>query len=159
VRNSSLVEWRCADNVRGSSVKPKLRLSRRWTLDIGYWIKEVISLSKYKELEVYQKAYQYSLEIHKLTVAFPKHEMYEIGSQMRRAAISIPLNIAEGYGRKLHQNTFKSFLINALGSCNEIAVLLDLAKDLGYITEQYETLYKNYDQLGRQLNKFIQSIQ
>ena len=88
----------------------------------------------YKNLEIYKLSYELALQVHRLTMKFPKHEMYEMGSQLRRAAVSVVLNIAEGYGRKAHQQDFKSFLIHALGSCNETAVLLRLANDLGYIS-------------------------
>ncbi len=115
-------------------------------------------MSGYKGLEIYQRSYKGALQVHKLTVIFPKHEMYELGSQMRRAAMSIPLNIAEGYGRKIHQNDFKNFLINALGSCNEMQVLLDMVKDLGYINSEYIELRETYDHISRQIAKFIQAM-
>ena len=115
-------------------------------------------MSSYKELAIYEKSYEMSLLVHKLTASFPRHELYEIGSQMRRAAISIPLNIAEGYGRKYYQNDFKHFLITALGSCNEIQVLLEMTKDLGYIQEEYAELKEAYDHLSRQIAKFIQAM-
>ena len=115
-------------------------------------------MSGYKELAIYRKSYEGALRIHKLTATFPKHELYEIGSQMRRAAMSIPLNIAEGYGRKLHQNDFKNFLKNALGSCNEMQVLLDMSKDLGYIDKDYDELQETYDHISRQIVRFIQAI-
>jgi len=98
-----------------------------------------------------------ALKIHKMSLQFPKHEMYEIGSQLRRAAISVPLNIAEGYGRKKHVNDFKNFLLNALGSCNEVSVLLKMVKDLGYDIQEYEVMQEEYDHLGRQLSKLIQT--
>ena len=63
-----------------------------------------------------------------MTLEFPKHELYELGSQMRRAATSIPLNIAEGYGRKSTAADFKAFLRIALGSCNEVMVLIEMIK-------------------------------
>ena len=115
-------------------------------------------MSGYKELAIYQKSYDGALQIHKLTATFPKHELYELGSQMRRAAMSIPLNIAEGYGRKVHQNDFKNFLKNALGSCNEMQVLLDMIKDLGYIDKEYDELKELYDYTSRQIARFIQAM-
>jgi four helix bundle protein len=66
-------------------------------------------IKSYKDLEVYRKSYQTALELHQMTLEFPRHELYELGSQMRRAATSIPLNIAEGYGRKNSSNEFKQF--------------------------------------------------
>ena len=82
----------------------------------------------YKDLEVYQRSYETALKLHRMTLEFPKHELYELGSQMRRAATSIPLNIAEGYGRKSTAADFKAFLRIALGSCNEVMVLIEMIK-------------------------------
>ena len=112
----------------------------------------------YHDLEVYQKGYRLALDVHRMSKSFPNHEMYEIGSQLRRAAISIPLNIAEGYGRKKYKDDFKRFLINALGSCNEVSVLVDMIREIGYITEQqHRELKEEYDHLGRQINKLVQT--
>ena len=111
----------------------------------------------YKDLIVYQKSYELALEIHKITLTFPKFERYELGGQLRRSSVSIPLNIAEGYGRKIYSKYFNQFLVNALGSNNETVVLLDLTKDLGYITkEKHDEFVERYDHLGRQINRLIQ---
>ncbi len=56
------------------------------------------AISSYKDLRVYQRSYELALEIHKITMKFPAHERQELGSQLRRAATSVPINIAEGYG-------------------------------------------------------------
>ena len=115
-------------------------------------------IKSYKDLIVYQKSYQLALEIHKITLTFPEFEKYELGSQLRRSAVSIPLNIAEGYGRKIYSKHFNQFLTNALGSSNETIVLLNLSKDLKYISEEkYEELAERYDHLGRQINRLIQA--
>jgi four helix bundle protein len=109
-------------------------------------------IKSYKDLEVYQKSYQTALELHQMTLEFPRHELYELGSQMRRAATSIPLNIAEGYGRKSSSNEFKQFLRIALGSCNEVNVLIEMLRDLGYMEEtKYQEFYEKYDHLSRQI--------
>ncbi|MEW6696546.1 MAG: four helix bundle protein [Bacillota bacterium] len=114
----------------------------------------------YRKLQIYNKGYQLSLDIHRLTMTFPRHEPYEIGSQLRRAAISIPLNIAEGYGRKDYKQDYKKFLITAQGSSNEVVVLLEMIKDLGYVAEEnYTYLREAYIYLGRQLNKLISLLQ
>ena len=98
------------------------------------------------------------MELHQISFNFPKHELYELGSQLRRAATSIPLNIAEGYGRKSTSNDFKSFLRIALGSCNEVMVLLEMIKDLGYLEQtKYQELNDNYDHIARQLFRLIES--
>ena len=106
----------------------------------------------YKNLEVYQRSYRLALEIHRTTQSFPSEERYELGSQLRRASVSISLNIAEGYGRRESTGEFQHFLRNALGSCNEVRVLLDMIKDLGYISENiHQELIEQYNILGKQI--------
>jgi len=81
-------------------------------------------------------------------------------SQIRRAALSIPLNIAEGYGKKQSAAEFKRYLNMSLGSVNEVEVLLDLSCDLKYITEdQHKEYLERYQVLGKQLNTLIQRWQ
>ena len=114
-------------------------------------------IKSYKDLRVYQESYKLSLEIHKKTLTFPEFEKYEIGSQMRRAAISIPVNIAEGYGKKSSTKELKRYLYMAQGSKDEIKVLLEMSKDLRYIPEEdYQTLNQSYDELGKQLYTMIE---
>ena len=106
-------------------------------------------IKSYRDLEVYQLSYKLALSIHKMTQTFPKEETYEISSQMRRAALSIPLNIAEGYGKKSSAKDFKRFLKISLGSTNEMLVLISFVKDLGYITEEeYKEYSERYNMLG-----------
>ena len=110
-------------------------------------------IKSYSDLRIYQTSYELGKIIHHKTLQFPKHEQYELGSQLRRSAISIPLNIAEGYGKKESAADFKRFLLVALGSCNEVQVLLDFAKDFGYISNtEHEKLWSEYDQLGKQVS-------
>src|ERR1700730_7236343 len=93
-------------------------------------------IASYKDLRIYQRSYELALEIHKITVKLPVQERRELGSQLRRAATSVPINIAEGYGRKRSPEDFKRFLVIALGSSNEVSVILDLVRDLGYLTRE-----------------------
>ena len=117
-------------------------------------------IKSYRDLEVYQRAYQLAINVHQTTQTYPNYERYEMGGQLRRAATSIPMNIAEGYGKKRSEKEFKRFLLMALGSCNEVQVLLDMCKDLNYIDEQkHEELTKEYDILGRRLNVMINKWQ
>ena len=88
------------------------------------------SIASYRDLRVFQRSYQLALEIHRITQKFPIFEGRELGSQLRRAATSIPTNIAEGYGRKRSADDFKRFLVIAMGSANEVSVELALTKDL-----------------------------
>jgi four helix bundle protein len=115
------------------------------------------SIRSYRDLRIYQRSYEVALEIHRITLKFPAFERGEIGSQLRRSSTSIPVNIAEGYGRKISSSDFKRFLTIALGSCDETSVLLDFAHDLNYLEDTtYSNLKKKYDEIGRGLNKAIQ---
>ncbi len=110
----------------------------------------------YRDLRVYQRSFDLSLRIHKLTQTFPEFERYELGKQMRRAAVSIPANIAEGYGKKDSTKDFKRFLKMSLGSCNEMLVYHDMIKCLGYVEESlYGDLFESYDILGKQTYNLI----
>lgn len=92
----------------------------------------------FKDLVVWQKAYRLALEIYKTTKDFPKSETYALTQQMRRAAISIPSNIAEGYGRR-HKAEYKQFLSMAYGSLAELETQYLLSIDLGYIKKTRST--------------------
>ena len=109
-------------------------------------------IGSYRDLEVYQKSYGLALRLHQITLEFPKHETTELGSQLRRAAKSVPINIGEGYGRKSSAMDFKRFLTIAMSSCDEVRIELDFAKDLGYIDQAaHAELSAEYDVLGKQL--------
>ena len=119
-------------------------------------VKDIIQ--SYHDLDVYQRSYRLALDIHRMSFTLPEVERYELSSQIRRSAVSIPLNIAEGYGRKDSKAEFKHFLRNSLGSCNEVQVLLNMIKDLNYIDEPlYVSFKEEYDILGKQLNKLLQT--
>jgi four helix bundle protein len=114
-------------------------------------------IASYKDLRVYQRSYELALEIHKITAKFPPHERRELGSQLRRPAASVPINIAEGYGRKQSAEDFERFLVIALGSCNEVSVVLDLVQDLGYLQDEiHARLAQEYIEIGKGINKLIQ---
>ena len=85
----------------------------------------------YHRLEVFKKSYAIALEIHKITMGFPKHEQYEIGQQLRRSSKSIPANIAEGMGKQESKNDIIHYMRTAMGSCDETRVWLEFSKDLG----------------------------
>ena len=114
----------------------------------------------YRKLQVYERSYKAGVAIYRMTEGFPEEEKYGITNQIRRASVSIPLNIAEGYGKKSSQEEFKRFLLMAMGSANEVSVLLDFAKDLGYIkVSQYERAKQEYEEVGKMLNVMIQTIE
>lgn len=107
----------------------------------------------FKDLIVWQKAYKLVLEIYKATKNFPNHETYGLTQQMRRAAVSLPSNIAEGYGRG-HKAEYNQFLSVAYGSLSELETQYLLSIDLGYINknENVENLLK---EVGSMLYRMI----
>jgi len=115
-----------------------------------------MAIRSYEDLQIYQEGYQLALQIHRVTKELPKQEQYELGAQVRRAAISVPANIAEGYGRKNSAREFKHFLRNAMGSANEVKVYIDMMKDIGYIEEErYQKLREGYDTLTKKIYRLI----
>ena len=113
----------------------------------------------YRKLEVYEKSYKAALAVYRMTEGFPKEELYGIQGQMRRASLSIPLNIAEGYAKRESQQEFKRFLMMAMGSSNEMSVLLDFAKDVGYLKDsQHTKAAKEYDEISKMLNSLVQAV-
>jgi four helix bundle protein len=88
----------------------------------------------YKALRVWQKADELAFEIYRMTKKFPKDEMYGLTSQLRRAALSIPTNIVEGYARKGDKELAR-FVNISIGSLAEVEYLLSFANRLGYFTD------------------------
>ena len=114
--------------------------------------KESAMIQSFRDIKVYQKSYKVMIELYKKVQEFPKEELYGLTSQIKRASTSIPLNIAEGYGKRENVNEFKRFLLMAIGSCDEMKVLLDISRDLGFIEEEfYRIKEQEYDEIGRML--------
>ena len=113
----------------------------------------------YEDLKVYERSYKAALAIYRMSTEFPKEELYGLTSQIRRAATSIPLNIAEGYAKRERQNEFKRFLVMSLGSSDEMQVLLSFAKDLGYIDEErYIKGKEEYKTIAKMLQGMIKEV-
>ena len=106
---------------------------------------------------MYEKSYKAAKAIYlKIASKFPEEEKYGLKSQIQRAATSIPLNIAEGYGKGDTKKEMLRFMYMTRGSVNEVLVLLDFAKDFGYITEvEYEKAKETYEEIGRMITGFI----
>jgi four helix bundle protein len=112
---------------------------------------EEMRMSDFKQLEVWQKAHRATLEVYKITRSFPSEERFGLTSQIRRAAVSIGSNLAEGRGRK-SDSDFGRFIQIALGSTYELQYQLLVARDIGYIAElTYEPLNASYEEIGRML--------
>jgi four helix bundle protein len=85
--------------------------------------------------------------------------MYEVGSQLRRSAKSIPSNIAEGFGRRRYKQDYIRFIVYALASCDETRVHLDMLDQTGSLSDAtHQHFSEEYDVLGKKLNRFLQSI-
>jgi len=112
----------------------------------------------FREILVWQRSHELTLEIYRLTKSFPKEEMFSLTSQMRRAAFSIPVNIAEGCGRD-GDPELKRFMNISLGSACELDYFLLLAGDLGYIPQAEVTkLASEILEIRRMLGAFIQKL-
>ena len=115
-------------------------------------------LKNYKELKVWQKTYQLCLEIYRVTKKFPREEIYGLTSQIRRSAVSVPSNIAEGYGRKTKGEYIQSLYI-AYGSNCELETQILLSGDLAYIEAQnFERLQREVEDIERMLKALIKSL-
>ncbi len=110
----------------------------------------------FKDLIVWKKAYTLVLETYKITDNFPEQERYGLVQQMKRAAVSIPSNIAEGYGRK-HKTEYKHFLSMSYGSLLELETQYLLSVDLGFVkkNENYEGTFR---EVGSMLFKMMYCI-
>ena len=109
-------------------------------------------IQSYEDIKAYERSYKAALDMYRIVKKYPREEMFGLTSQIKRAATSIPLNIAEGYGKRESIDEFKRFLLMAIGSCDEMKVLLSLSKDLSYINEQeYEKYRQEYNEIGKML--------
>jgi four helix bundle protein len=91
-------------------------------------------MKKFQDLTVWQKAHELTLSVYEATKSFPREELFGLTSQMRRAAVSVPANLAEGHGR-FGDTEFHRFCTIALGSLCELEYYLILSRDLGYLTD------------------------
>jgi four helix bundle protein len=119
--------------------------------------KRVVS---FEDLEVFQRAYRVSLEIHRASLTFPSVEQRALADQIRRASKSICANIAEGYAKQ-HISTaeFKRFLVIAIGSSEEMRVWIRYCLDLGYIDQEtWQRWRDEYHELAKMLQGLHRSV-
>lgn len=115
-------------------------------------------LKSYRDLLVWQKAIELVIQVYKLSGQFPRNEIYGLTAQVRRASVSVPSNIAEGYGRGSRKE-YLQFLWIAQGSLKELETQLILAECLSYATPaQVEPVLSDSDQLGKMLGSLIRSL-
>lgn len=111
-------------------------------------------MGPHKNLRVWNESMELAQKVYQLTASFPREELFGLVSQMRRCAVSIPSNIAEGYGRGTNAELVH-FLYISLGSSNELDSQLELSKRFSYITDED---FVSVDSLNNSVNKMIQSL-
>ena len=110
----------------------------------------------FRDLKVYQLAYQLAMEIFHESKSFPPEERYSLTDQIRRASRSVAANIAEGYRKKRYPKMFVSKMADADGEATETQVWLDFARDCGYLSPQLQAkLTAGYEEVGRMLGGMI----
>ena len=117
-------------------------------------------MSSYKDLEIYTLGLELFYKAHIASLKLPKHEMYELGSQLRRSADSVPTNIVEGYGRKRYKADFIKFLTYSYASC------LEAVFHIQKITTLYPTIIENdqefidkYNELSAKIYNFTKYVE
>jgi len=117
-----------------------------------------LAIERWKNLKVWQLADQLAFDVYKATKDFPRDELYGITSQLRRAALSIPTNIVEGYSRKADKE-LSHFLSISFASLSEVKYLIHFAKRLGYFSGgESDGLENSCDKLGKSLWSFYSTV-
>jgi len=117
-----------------------------------------MALRSYQQIIAWQKSMALVIDVYRVTQTFPRQEIYGLTSQIRRAAVSIPSNIAEGQGR-LSRGEFKQFLGHARGSAFELESQTIIARNLGYLNaEETNLLLERITEIARVLNGLLRSL-
>jgi four helix bundle protein len=118
-------------------------------------------MSSYRELEIYIESKRLAIEIHKVTMALPRYELFEEGSQIRRSSKSITSMIVEGYGRRRYKADFIKYMVFSQAECDETIVHLDFLFETNSFSnaELYKKLRNDYDLLSKRINKYIQWVE
>ncbi|MFV1884676.1 MAG: four helix bundle protein [Balneola sp.] len=115
-------------------------------------------IKTYRELLIWQKAMELVTEVYFVTNTFPDSERFGLTSQLRRSSVSVPANIAEGFGRN-SSGDFKRFLNIAMGSLFELQTEFEIAKNLGFISEElFSTFYESSREVERMMSSFIPKL-
>ncbi len=113
----------------------------------------------FRRIDVWHKSHGVVLDIYRITRGYPREEMFGLTSQSRRAAMSVPANIAEGCGRGTEPELAR-FMGNSMGSASELQYHLILARDLGYLAQDVsDPLIDRTQEVGRMLNGYIGTLQ
>ncbi len=116
-------------------------------------------IKNFKELRIWQKGIEIVKDVYSMTKDFPKEELYGLTSQMRRSAISIPSNIAEGF-KRFHDKEYKQFLHITLGSAAELETQIIISKELNFIDqEKLDNILEKLDHLAKMISSLLNKIQ
>ena len=115
---------------------------------------------RFEDLEVFQRAYKLSLEVHRASLEMPQIEQYALADQVRRASKSICANLAEGFGRQAQSKAeFQRFIRMSIGSADEMRVWLRYCFDLGYISDtQWQSWRNEYEEIAKMLQGLHRSL-
>jgi len=115
-------------------------------------------IRNFRDLEVWKKGIEIAKDVYQMTSGFPREEVYGLTSQMRRASVSVPSNIAEGFNR-FHNKEYRRFLYIALGSCAELETQVEIAGELKYIDDKGKGfLLEKLDHESRMLRNLIKKL-
>ncbi|WP_447971932.1 four helix bundle protein [Nitrospira sp. M1] len=118
----------------------------------------VVRIKSFRDLEIWQLGKEIVLDIYKITKSFPREELYGLSAQMRRASVSIPSNVAEGFNRR-HNKEYRQFLYVSLGSCAELETQIDVSSALKYLTiEKGQCVLEKLDHESRMLQNLIKKL-
>jgi four helix bundle protein len=116
---------------------------------------------RFEELDVFQRAYKVSLEVHRFTLSMPQIEQRILADQLRRASKSICANLAEGFGKQsLSKTEFRRFVLMSIGSADEMRVWLRYCLDLGYLDSQRREHWRDeYEQVAKMLQGLSKGLE
>ena len=117
-----------------------------------------MKIRNFRDLEVWKIGKEIVLDVYKATALFPRDEVYGLAAQMRRASVSIPSNVAEGFNR-FHNKEYRQLLFVALGSCAELETQVEISSDLGYVERNIRDLMiEKLDHETRMLRNLIKKL-
>jgi four helix bundle protein len=157
-REKNKMVARCRVHVAGYGKNLKLQYQLLFLCFAEYFI-IVLCMKNYRDLDIYQIAFDLAVRVHKASIKLPKFELFEQGSQIRRSSKSIKDQIAEGYGRRRYKADYIKFLIYSHSSCDETTSQLEMLIILYPEESEFQTLIKEYEILGRKINNYIEYVE
>ena len=117
-----------------------------------------MKIKSFRDLDVWKLGKKIVVNVYQVTKEFPKDELYGSVGQMKRAGLSIPSNVAEGFNR-IHNREYRQFLYIALGSCAELETQIEIALELGYLSQiNHDELLEDMDHESKMLRNLIKRL-